>query len=199
MDDIGKYIRKISIKKPEVLVFEQIVDLIYMGKLKVGDQLPPVQAMREKFNISETHISKTIGRRRHRGVVLFQSLEQDHEERRLVVRPAGQVAERGDILLQLRRGVGQRVVRVHADADDVPPVGRASSESPQASARRSMAPHLRRCGCHGWLAQPCFEHCWTSRAPTVGWSWRPDDRPRGHRWASAARRDDPAAAAPRRR
>lgn len=62
MDDIGKYIRKISIKKPEVLVFEQIVDLIYMGKLKVGDQLPPVQAMREKFNISETHISKTIGK-----------------------------------------------------------------------------------------------------------------------------------------
>jgi ABC-type sugar transport system substrate-binding protein len=61
-DDIGKYIRKISIKKPEVLIFEQIVDLIYMGKMKVGDQLPPVDAMRERFNVSEAHISKAVGK-----------------------------------------------------------------------------------------------------------------------------------------
>ena len=47
------------------------------------------------------------------------------------MRPAGQVAERGDILLQLRRGVGQRVVRVHADADDVPPVGQGLDQDPR--------------------------------------------------------------------
>ena len=32
-------------------------------------------------------------------------------------------------------------------------------------------------GCHGWLVQPCFQHCRTSRAPGGAWSWHPQGLP----------------------
>jgi ABC-type sugar transport system substrate-binding protein len=59
-DVFSRYFKKISLKKPEVLVFEQIMDLIYVGKLKIGDQLPPIVALRDRFNVSDNHIQKAI-------------------------------------------------------------------------------------------------------------------------------------------
>jgi ribose transport system substrate-binding protein len=54
------YFKKISTKKPEVLIFEQIMDLIYIGKLRIGDQLPPVETLRDRFNVKDSHIRKAI-------------------------------------------------------------------------------------------------------------------------------------------
>jgi ABC-type sugar transport system substrate-binding protein len=58
----SKYFKKINLKKPEVLIFEQIMDLIYVGKLKIGDQLPPVEALRDRFNVSDNHVQKAINK-----------------------------------------------------------------------------------------------------------------------------------------
>ena len=69
------------------------------------------------------------GMRSQTGQVSLQVLQQCDKNLRGIVRPAGQVDERGGPSLQLRGGICQWVVGVNANAHDLPPVGQPFNEN----------------------------------------------------------------------
>ncbi|MBI5581929.1 MAG: FadR family transcriptional regulator [Deltaproteobacteria bacterium] len=54
--------RSVNQKKAADLVFEQIRDLIYVGQVKPGDQLPPERELAETMGVSRPTIREAVGK-----------------------------------------------------------------------------------------------------------------------------------------
>ncbi|MCL4417684.1 MAG: substrate-binding domain-containing protein, partial [Actinobacteria bacterium] len=59
---LNELFKPIELKKPADLIFEQIVELISSGILKIGDQLPSEEELQKRFNIGRAYVKKALGR-----------------------------------------------------------------------------------------------------------------------------------------
>jgi len=73
---ITRLFEPIESKDLSVLVFEQIMDLIYLGVLKIGDQLPNINELQLRMNVGKTYIKKALKRLVSLGIIKSISDEE---------------------------------------------------------------------------------------------------------------------------